>query len=488
MPDSQQQLSRYEPAWESLQRYTIPQWFKDARLGIFIHWGIYSVPAFDNEWYSRNMYLRDHPAYKHHQEKWGHQSQFGYKDFIPMFTAEKFDPDAWAALFKKAGARYVVPVAEHHDGFAMYDTALSEWNAAKMGPERDVIGELASAIRSQDMVFGLSSHRAEHWWFFNGGREFDSDVNDRRFDGLYGPAVQCEASKDHGAEAWRGRDWTPRPHAIFMDDWLARCCELVDKYQPQLIYFDWWIEQIIFQPYLQKFAAHYYNRGLEWNRGVVINHKFDTFPPGTTVYDLERGKMTGVREEHWQGDTSVSYRSWCYLEDDDFKSPTTIIHDLVDNVSKNGNLLLNIGPKPDGTIPDEVVNILTELGAWLDINGEAIYESLPWHTHGEGNAKLGIGHLQEKGTEPFTAEDIRFTTKDGALYAICPDWSEDSAKIKSLGGASRVTGDMIEHIQMLGSEEPLSWSQDSEKLEISMPSQKPCKHAYTFKITLKGKG
>src|SRR5919199_3984733 len=167
---------KFEPTWESLKHYTVPQWYTDAKFGIFIHWGVYAVPAFGNEWYPRNMYLQGSKEFDHHVATYGPQTQFGYKDFIPRFTAEQFDADRWAQLFKEAGARYVVPVAEHHDGFAMYDSSFSEWNAVRMGPRRDVIGELAAAVRRQDMVFGLSSHRAEHWWFFDGGMQFPSDA------------------------------------------------------------------------------------------------------------------------------------------------------------------------------------------------------------------------------------------------------------------------------------------------------------------------
>jgi alpha-L-fucosidase len=193
---------RYEPTWESLQQYSVPQWFMEDKLGIFIHWGVYTVPAFANEWYARNMYQQGSPEFKHHQETWGQHSKFGYKDFIPMFQAEKFDADAWVDLFKRAGAKYVVPVAEHHDGFPMYDTALSEWNAAKMGPKRDVVSQLADAVRKQGLVFGVSSHRAEHWWFFDGGRKFDSDVQDPRYDGLYGPAAEASPAASHTSEQW----------------------------------------------------------------------------------------------------------------------------------------------------------------------------------------------------------------------------------------------------------------------------------------------
>lgn len=473
----------YEPTWESLRQYEIPEWYIDAKFGIFIHWGVYSVPAFGNEWYPRRMYLEGSAEYEHHRQTYGPHTEFGYKDFIPMFTAEKFDAAAWAQLFKEAGARFVMPVAEHHDGFPLYDSDLSEWTAAKMGPRRDIIGELAGATRQQGMVFCVSSHRAEHWWFFDGGRKFPSDVQDPQNDGLYGPAVVC--SPGHRTPEWRSKDWQPRPNAKFLEDWLARCCELVDKYQPQVIWFDWWIEQIVFEPYLQRFAAYYYNRGEEWGVGVAINHKYESYPEGTAVFDIERGQLSGIRPLFWQTDTSVSKNSWGYIQNHDYKTAGDIIGDLVDIVSKNGALLLNIGPRPDGTIPAPEQAMLREIGQWLAINGEAIYNTRPWEVFGEGPTQVSEGAFTDTKRAAFTGQDIRFTQKKDALYAICLGWPQDEVQIKSLGSGSSIKADQIAGVSMLGSDQTLAWSQEADGLRVSVPSARPFDHAYALKIALK---
>lgn len=474
--------SQFEPTWEALQQYTVPQWYLDAKFGIFIHWGVYSVPAFGNEWYPRNMYIQGSKEFNHHVETHGPHTEFGYKDFIPQFKAEKFDAEQWAELFKSSGARYVVPVAEHHDGFAMYDCAFSDWTAVKMGPKRDIIEELAAAVRRQDLIFGVSSHRAEHWWFFNGGREYDSDVQDPRYDGLYGPAKPGPRLR---SEAWRSKDWTPRPDGKFLDDWLARTCELVDKYQPQLVWFDWWIEQVVFEPYLQKFAAYYYNRGEEWRRGVAINYKHHTFPEGTAVYDVERGQLKDLRPYFWQTDTAISKNSWGYVKEQDYKTAGAIVGDLIDIVSKNGALLLNIGPRPDGTIPEPEIEVLREIGQWLAVNGEAIYGTRPWQVFGEGPTDIVEGYFTDTQRAAFTPQDIRFTTKDKTLYAICLAWPEGEVVIKSLGANSSVRAEGISEISMLGVPGSLAWSQDDSGLRIKVPAERPCDHAYSFKITLR---
>ena len=458
---------RFQPTYESLGKYKTPEWFRDAKFGIFIHWGVYSVPAFANEWYPRNMYLQGSKEFKHHLETYGSQDKFGYKDFIPMFKAERFDAAEWAQLFKKSGAKYVVPVAEHHDGFAMYKTALSKWNAAEMGPEKDIIGLLSEAIRKEGLIFGLSSHRIEHWWFMNGGRKFPSDVNDSKYADFYGPA--------------REQNETPSPE--YMNDWLMRCIELVNKYQPQLFWFDWWIEQPSMDPYRKSFASYYYNKGLEWNKGVVINYKNNiSYPEGVAVLDLERGKLAEIRQLSWQTDDAIGNNSWGYANGNKFKTPQYVITNLIDIVSKNGNLLLNIGPRADGSITDEESKVLLETGKWLDINGEAIYGTRPWAVYGEGPTKSVGGQFKDQEI-PFTFQDIRFTKKGDTLYLLSLGVPKQALKIKSLSQKSN--NGLIKNIELLGSNEKISWSQKTDELTINLSSNYTTENAVAYRITFK---
>ncbi|MEO6229429.1 MAG: alpha-L-fucosidase [Ferruginibacter sp.] len=455
---------RYQANYESLKKYTTPDWFRDAKFGIFIHWGVYSVPAFSSEWYPRQMYLKDSKEYKHQIETYGPENKFGYKDFIPMFKAEKFSPEQWVDLFKKAGAKYVVPVAEHHDGFAMYKTAYSKWNAFEMGPKRDVIGELATEIRKQGLIFGLSSHRIEHWFFMNGGRRFESDVLDPQYEDFYGPA--------------REENETPTPE--YMNDWLLRNEELVTNYKPQLFWFDWWIEQPAMDPYRKSFAAAYYNKGLEWNKGVVINYKNIAYPDGTAVLDLERGKLAGIRKLPWQTDDAVGNKSWGFAAGNTFKDAQYVITNLVDIVSKNGNLLLNIGPRSDGTITNEETQTLLGTGKWLSVNGEAIYGTRPWKVFGEGPTESASGSFVDQ-KKPFNAADIRFTTKGNTLYAIAMGLPTTSTNINALG--KKENNGSIANIEMVGSNEKISWSQKDDSLIIKPSKNYPSENAVVYKIT-----
>ena len=479
--DRQAHSGPFRPDWTSLKGYRAPEWYENAKFGIFMHWGLYSVAAYANEWYSRNMYQPGSREFKHHVETYGPQVKFGYKDFIPMFKAEHFDARAWARLFHEAGARYVVPVAEHHDGFPIYDSNLTDWCAGKMGPKRDLIGELARAIREEGLHFGTSTHRAEHDWFFDGGRRFASDVSDPKFAAFYGPAHPrfVRDGYDHNLI----EDWTYVSPA-FLDDWLARTAEIVEKYQPELIYFDWWIGQPSFRGHVTRFAAYYYNRGAQNGKSAVIDFKDHAFREGTATFDVERGQLNDIRPEHWQTDTSISDASWGYLPGDTYKSPEILIHQLADIVSKNGNLLLNITPRPDGTIPEGEQAVLREVGAWLKINGEAIYDSRPWKRFGEGPTQVAGGAFQDAKTKPFTAQDFRFTLKGGAIYAIELGWPAGGrASVRSLGsnapGAAKVRD-----VTLLGSTATLKWRQRPDRLEIDLPPEPPGKHAFTFRIAV----
>ncbi len=458
--------------WGSLAAYRSPEWFGDAKFGIFLHWGVYSVPAFANEWYSRNMYVKGSPAYEYHRAVYGPQSKFGYKDFIPLFTAAKFDPNDWVDLFVRAGARYIVPVAEHCDGFAMYDSAFTEWDAAKMGPKRDIVGELEKATRARGLHFGVSSHRAEHWWWYNEGTQYDSDVNDPRYAGLYGPAAPRTLPADSTAAEPNPSHlerWLP-PSKAFLDDWLARSTELVDKYHPDFMYFDWWISQPAFAPYLQRMAAYYYDESASRKQGPVLTYKQEAFPPDAAVLDIERGKLDALRLQPWQSDTSVSIKSWGYVKDDDYRTAGSLLTDLIDVVSKNGNLLLNVGPEADGTIAPEIRDVLLQMGAWLAVNGEAIYGTRPWVLYGEGPTNAPTG--REEINRAYTAADLRFTTKGDSLYALGLAWPRDGkVLIKTLYAGAPYLARPVESVTLLGnSGAAVRWQQTASGLEIQLPA------------------
>ncbi len=464
--------------WGNLSTVTVPEWYRDAKFGIFIHWGVYSVPAFGSEWYPRQMYIQGTPENVHQVQIHGPLTQFGYKDFIPEFKAEHFDPEAWARLFAKSGAKYVVPVFEHHDGFAMYDSDLSDWTVRKMGPHRDTAGELAKAVRAQGLHLGASSHRVEHDWFFDGGRQQPSDVNAPENAELYGPAhPRLDSGNDDLV-----RDFTYASDA-YLSDWLARSSEIVEKYHPDIMYFDWWIGQPSVRPYLAKFASFYYNESSHHGPVGVINYKFDAMREGAGVLDIERGQLSDIRERPWQTDTSISNKSWGYIEHDTFKSPEFVVHQLVDIVSKNGNLLMNIGPRSDGTIPDEVQQVLLKVGDWLSVNGEAIYGTRAWMIYGEGPTKVRGGSFHDVDTDHYTEHDFRFTTKAKHLYAIelAPPANRE-AVIHALPSSGTLT---VKAVELLGSPAPLHFEQREDGLHITMPSSTSFNYANSFRISFK---
>ena len=437
---------KYKDTWPSLAGRKTPDWYYKGKFGIFIHWGVYSVPAFGNEWYSRNMYVKDSREFDHHLRTYGKHKDFGYKDFIPLFRAESFDAANWIETFKNAGAKFVMPVCEHHDGFAMYDTAFNRWNAKNMGPRRDVAGELKAECEKQGLVFCASTHRAEHYFFMNMGRTFDSDIDPagKDFD-FYAPAfyddklglpmtATCDIVDEIGASE------------EYLTDWMVRTCELIDNYRPKMLYFDWWIQNRSFKPYLKKIAAYYYNRAEEWGEEVTIDYKHNAFPLGTATLDIERGSLGDVFPYPWQTDTAIGNRSWGYTKDNTYKTAYECITTLIDVVSKNGMLLLNIGPKPDGTFTKEETQVLSEIGRWLQIIGEGIYGTQPYKFYKEGGHGASSGMFSE-GAVKYDTHDFRFTYKNGSLYAFQMRPSQ-TIKINALH--TDRCGVCVENIDVLG--------------------------------------
>ena len=490
----------FHASWDSLAQYRVPDWFRDAKFGIFLHWGVYSVPAFGNEWYSRNMYVPGNKAFEHHIATYGPQTTFGYKDFIPLFKAKNFDPNAWLDLFVQAGARYVVPVAEHCDGFAMYDSDITPWNAARMGPHRDVVGELATATRARGLRFGVSSHTAEHWWWYGRGRSFPSDVRDMRPEtaALYGPAAYMNLP---GPDGITNDEKEPDPSHLelwlapdqpFLDNWLALSSELVDKYDPDFIYFDWWIGQPAFEPDLQQFAAYFYDRSAERHQQPVLTYKQESMPANVATLDIERGKLDTLRLLPWQTDTSVSIHSWGYVEHDEYRTAKSLIQQLLDTVSKNGNLLLNVGPKSDGTIPEEARDVLLQIGGWLRTNGEAVYNTRPFAVFGEGPTKAPKNSMEKnQDIQTYTPQDIRYTTsKSGfTLYAAALGWPTDgNLTLHTLYTGNPYLPGRVCAVTLLGTGDAIAFQQQADGLHLALPANPPADLpkdlAYVFAIPM----
>lgn len=454
----------YEASWASLCEAQMPQWLAKEKLGIFIHWGVYSVPANSNEWYPRNMYKEGMPAYEHHRKTYGLQKNFGYKDFIPMFRAEHFCPAEWMELFQAAGAGYVFPVAEHHDGFQMYRSDLSDWNAVDMGPKRDVLGELKEEAKKRGIHFCTSSHRAEHWFFLGNGKTFDSDIHEPLKKGdFYWPSMPEADPEDLYSR--------PYPTEEFLDDWLARTAELILNYRPRLLYFDWWVQHEAFKPYLKKLAAFYYKCGAEWGTNVAICYKHDAMAFGSGIVEMERGGFAEAKPYPWQTDTAIARNSWCYTDTLIYKTSQEIICTLVDVVSKNGNLLLNVGPKADGTLPEGDKKILRDLADWMAVNREAIHGAKVWRKSSEGPTKMQEGQFSDQKEMVYTPQDYRFTVNHGNIYAIalkCPQ--DGNFCVQSLAESSDQNlpefHGIIRQVEVLGYEKSPEWKTDAEGLHV----------------------
>ena len=444
---------------ESLKAYTIPQWFNDAKFGIWAHWGPQAVPM-DGDWYARQMYQQGHAQYQDHLEHYGHPSTNGYKDIIPLWKAEKWDPDRLMALYKKAGAKYFVSMGSHHDNFFLWNSKLHRWNTVNMGPHRDVVGTWKKAAERNGLKFGVSEHLGASFTWFQDSHKSDKtgplagvpyDGADPQYEDLY------HFPAEPGDTGWYSNN--PR----WQQMWFNEIKELVDNYHPDLLYTDGGV------PFGNEVGrgmiAHLYNSDAARHGGKVeAIYTCKQKSEGRWIEDLERGVMPGINPNPWQTDTSIG--DWFYNRNWKFRPVSWTIHMLVDIVSKNGNLLLNVVQRPDGSIDPDVEQSLHELADWIGIHGEAIYGSRPWLVYGEGGVRTKGGHFHED--FKYTPQDIRFTTKGGAVYAIALGWPEDGKLlVKSLAstGSGKIT-----KVTLLGSNGKVTWNRTPEGLVVALPA------------------
>lgn len=448
--------------WESLQRnYRAPSWVEDAKFGIFMHWGVFSAAAHHNEWYEKHMYSADA---QWHAQHFGPQEIFGYKDLIRLFTASKWDPDAWAALFRRSGARVVMGMAQHHDNFALWDSAVTPFNAKRMGPHRDLAGDLAAAVRKAGMKFALSNHGVENFTFVN-----PTPVLRQRLQ-----AAHADLFDPEWAAFYSVADRSDAAMTRFLTDWVNRNLELIDKYRPDMLWFDNGANLRVLDPLKLRIAAYYYNRAREWGKEVTLATKFVAFAPSNddsrqigSIIDFEKVGVRSprsIRPGPWMVDDPIGSNSWGYIEGLHVVSPGSVIGKLIDTASKGGLFMLNISPMADGTIPQDQQDVLNHMGAWLEINGEAIYNTRPWTS------------FMETGPTAY-----HFTTKGDTLYAIASGWPEGDAVITSL--AMGKTRGKVTGVTLLGRADPLQFTQDEQGLKIRTPATPSGVDAWTFKIT-----
>jgi alpha-L-fucosidase len=508
----------FQPNWESLLQYKAPDWFRDAKFGIWAHWTAQCVPE-QGDWYARNMYIQGHPQYKYHVEHYGHPSKFGFMQIDNLWKAESWDPEALMQLYVKAGARYFTACANHHDNFDCYDSTHHQWNSVRVGPKKDIVGIWAKTARSHGLRFGVTNHSGHAWHWFQTAYGYDPE----------GPlaGVRYDAyttQKDQGTGQWwdgldpqelyagrnlvmpdgitsikaanqwheqNDRKWNEQPppnNPEFVDNWFLRCQELVDKYQPDLLYFDN-TELPLGQAGLD-IAAHYYNSNMKNHGGqleAVLNSK-GLVPDhvGTMVLDIERGRADKILPAPWQTDTCIG--DWHYrrsiFENHSYKTADTVVKMLVDIVSKNGNLLLNIPVRGNGTIDEDEHKVVEGIASWMPNNQEAIFGTRPFTVFGEGAPDVkGTGNFNERNTRPYTAEDIRFTTGKGALYAIALGWPADGKlTIKTLAAGSSHYPREVGQIELLGTQGSLPFTRDTSGLIVTMPAQKPNEYAFALRI------
>jgi alpha-L-fucosidase len=470
----------FKPDWESLKQYQCPEWFRDAKFGIWAHWTAQCVPE-DGDWYARGMYEQGSGHYKYHVEHYGHPSKFGFKDICNLWKAEKWDPEKLIQLYKRAGAKYFVALANHHCNFDCWDSKYHEWNSVKVGPHKDIVGTWAEAARRHGLRFGVTVHSARSWDWFDvaHGSDKTGPLAGVPYDGRLTRA-------DGQGQWWQGLDpqnlycsavRTPENQRAFVRNWFFRTRDLIDRYHPDLLYFD-----DSMAPHGEvglRVFAHFYNASLQWNGGrmeVILNTKgvLRQFLQ-CLVLDIERGRADRLEGYPWQTDTCIG--DWHYRRGIRYASAENVVHQLIDIVSKNGNLLLNIPVRGDGTIDDEEIKILEGIARWMAINSEAIYGTRPWLAYGE-NARGG-----RRGGMQLGPRDIRFTSKGEVLYAIALGWPTDGKLvIRSLAKVEGATG-QVANVTLLGHEGGLTWTHDEQGLTIRLPGERPCEYAVTFKIT-----
>ena len=468
----------FQPTEESLRQYQYPDWFRDAKFGIWAHWGPQAVPM-DGDWYARGMYEPGNKHYKYHLEHYGHPSEFGYKDIIPLWKAEKWDPDRLMKLYQKAGAKYFVSMGSHHDNFFLWNSKLHPWNAVQMGPRRDVVGEWQKAARKYGLKFGVSEHLGASFTWFQSSHRADKegpkagvpyDGADPKWQDLY------HFPAEPGDKGWYSTN--PR----WQQQWYNEIKELVDSYHPDLLYSDGGV------PFGNEVGlsliAHLYNDNAARHRGkaqVVYNCKQKS--DGRWVEDLERGIMPRIDPYPWQTDTSIG--DWFYNRDWKFRPVSWVIHMLVDNVSKNGNLLLNVVQRPDGSLDPEVEQMLGQLADWNVIHGEAIFGTRPWLVYGESAVRVKGGSFKED--FKYNAREIRFTTKGSTLYAFALGWPEDGKiTIRSLAKPEGSNVNRIKEIKLLGYRGKLDWSQSADGLVVALPEKRVSE--YTTALKIRGAG
>lgn len=469
----------FAPTWESLRQFRCPDWFRDAKFGIWSHWGPQSVPMY-GDWYARNMYIEGHDQYRHHWRVYGHPSKSGYKDLVQLWKAERFDPDGLMQLYVDAGAKYFVGQAMHHDNFDNFDSAHHRWNSVQIGPKQDIVGRWRAAAKQHGLPFGLTEHLGASFNWFSANKDSDTtgpyrgvpyDGNDPAFEDLYYRNQGYSLNKD-GQWTWY------TDNAAFQRHWFARIKDVIDKYQPELLYSDGGVP---FGDIGLRMIAHLYNTSAAANgtNQAVYNQK-DTDPAVHTVgvFDIERGLMDHIAEQPWQTDTSVG--DWFYNVRDVYKTPAHVLEMLVDIVSKNGNLLLNIPQLPDGTLDDECRYLLERMAAWMQRSGEGIFGSRPWDVPGEGPAVLKADQRYHEPEVAWSPADFRFTQRDNVLYAYQMRAPEDGqATIRALRSdqARRVVA-----VRLLG-EGSVPFEQAADGLHISLPALPPTEGPRGFAIT-----